>query len=161
MEVINRVGSFAISLLNDANVKIKKARANHTNTDFTKDLILIDNLGDALKVGASDTFDGSNEVMTYGDYYKQTFTFDFYGNNAYDLASKMNALLRSQRAYDLQQSSGLTFYRVSRLTNLRQLTGSEYVNRYQFEVQIGYWDNIEIDTLRIDTLNYDLQFIEQ
>lgn len=161
MEAINRVGLFLLSLIDDATIPIKKARNNHQNTDFTKPLILVDNLGNAQKIGTSDTFDGVNEVMTYGDYYKQTFTLDFYGDNAYDLAVKVIALLRSQASYNLQQTTGLTFYRPTGIANLRQLTGTTYFNRYQIEVNVNYWDNFDIDTLRIDTLNWELSFVEE
>lgn len=153
MEAINRVGNFAIALINDPTVKIKKARSNHKNTNFNNPLILIDNLGNAQKVASSSDFDGTNEVMTYADFYKQSFTFDFYGTDAYSLATRFIALLRSQRGYDLQQSNKLTFHNVSSITNLRQLTGSEYFNRCQIEVSVSYSDNVDIDTLRIDTLN--------
>lgn len=161
MEAINRVGQFAISLLDDNTIKIKKARSNHKNTDFTKPLILIDNLGNAQRQGSSDDFDGDNEVMTYADYYKQTFTFDFYGTGAYDLATRFIALLRSQKSFDLQQTSNLTFYRTSTITNLKQLTGSTYFERYQIEVVVGYWDNVDIATLRIDEAQIDLTYVEQ
>lgn len=161
MEAINRVGQFSIALLNDNTVKIKKTRANHKKTDFTKPLILIDNLGNAQRVGSSDNFNGTSEVMTYADYYKQTFTFDFYGSGAYDLATRFLALLRSQRSFDLQQTNNLTFYRASTIQNLKQLTGSTYFERYQIEVVVSYWDNVEIDTLRIDEAQIELTYIEE
>lgn len=155
MEVINKVGLLTIALIDDASIKVKKARSNHKNTDFTKDLILIDNLGAAQKVGTSDSFDGINEIGYYSDYYKQVFTFDFYGSNAFDLANNFIALMRSQAGYDLQQSSALSFYRHSQISDLKQLVGTTYNNRYQIEFSVRYSINVEIPTLRIDTLNLE------
>ena len=161
MEAINRVGEFTISLIDNPLIPVKKARANHQNTDFTKDLILVDSLGNAQKIGTSDTFNGIGEVMTYGDFYTQIYTFDFYGSNAFSLATNFIALLRSQRAYNLQQSSGLTFYRPSSITDLKQLVGTTYNNRYQIEVKVGFSTNVNINTLRIDTAEWVLRFVEE
>ena len=155
MEGINKVGNFTISLINDSTIKVKKARSNHVNTDFTKDLILIDNLGAAQLVGVSDDFDGLNEVTSYATFYKQTFTYDFYGTNAHDLALKFIALLRSQKSYDLQQTSGLTFYRPTTLNDLKQLVGTTNNNRFQLEITVRYSHVTELATLRIDSLNLD------
>lgn len=161
MEVINKVGGFTISLINDTSIAVKKAKANHQHTNFNSDLILIDNLGKAIKLGTSDTFDGETEVMTYGDYYKQSYTFDFYGSNAFINASNFIALLRTQSSFDLQRARGLTFYRPAAIEDLQHLVGTTYNNRYQIEIQVGYWINTELDTLRIDTAETSLTYVEE
>ena len=79
----------------------------------------------------------------------------------YSLAKELISKLRSQRSYDLQRETGLTFYRPSNMENLRQLNGTIWKERYQVEILVGYYDNYEIDTLRIDTLNWELSFIEE
>ena len=160
MEVINKVGSFVISLINDSSVVVKKARSNHTKTNFNSNLVLVDNLGKAIKLGGSDTFNGIFESMSYSDYYKQTFTVDFYGSTAFDLCTNFIALLRSQRSYDLQSQLGLTFYHPDGITDLKQLNGTTYNNRLQIDFVVGYWISADIDTLRIDTVEIDIN-VEQ
>lgn len=161
MEAINRVGNFAIALINDSSVGVKKARANHKKTDFSKGLILVDNLGVALKYGTSDDFDYNNEIKSYNSFYKQVFTFDFYGDNAYELATRFIALLRTQRSYDLQTERGLKFYYPTNLVRLDDKIGETYFKRYQTEVEVLYSDNVELETLRIDTAQIELTFVEE
>lgn len=161
MEVINRVGLFTIALLNNPNISVKRARSNHKNTNFKAPLILVDNLASAQKIGSSDKYNGSSEVLSYGDYYKQVFTFDIYGTNAYTNAQLLSGLLRSQRSSELQRANGLTVYRPSSINNLKILVGTQYNERYQIEVMIGYWDSIDVGTLRIDTVEPNLTLIEQ
>lgn len=161
MEAITKVGTFTINLIDDASIKVKRARSNHENTDFTADLILIDNLGGAIRLGGNDNFDGDNESMNYSDVYSQTFTYDFYGNNAYDLATRFIALLKTQNSFNLQSENGLTFKSPSAITDVRQLTGTTYTPRYQIEVSITYWDSIDVATLRMDSLQLEIFKIEQ
>ena len=161
MEAIVKVGTFTTNLVNDTNIKVKRARSNHQKTDFTKDLILVDNLGGAIRQGGNDKFDGDNEVMSYNDGYIQAFTFDFYGNNAYLLATRFVALLKTQNSFNLQKELGLTFKSPSNITDVRQQTGVSYFDRYQIEINVNYWDGIDIDTLRMDELQLELFKIEQ
>lgn len=148
---IDRVGQFIVNLIDNSSIDVKKARDNHKNIDFTKDLILVDDLGMAIKKGTSDTYNGTTEIMSYSDYYIQMFTIDFYGNNASSIAKNFITLLRTQKSYDLQSSMGLSFSLPRGITDLKQLTGTTYQNRLQIEAQVGYWDNIDMSVLRIDT----------
>lgn len=131
-------------------------RYNFNNNDFNDDLIVVDGLSPAIPISNIDKFDGINEIMQHGSFVRQLATVDFYGNNAFLNATKYMALLRSQKATELKEINNLTVYPANTITDLKELVGTQYFNRYQIEVNIRYMITTEIETLRIDTPNIDL-----
>lgn len=126
-------------------------RKNYKITDFTKDAIIIDSLSPAVPISNIDTFSGIDEIMNYDTYVRQLVTVDFFGNNAETNANKFLGLIRSQKATELKEVNNLNVFPATSITNLSELVGTTYFNRFQVEVNIKYMIKVEIETKRIDT----------
>ena len=47
------------------------------------------------------------------------------------------------------------------IIDLKDLLGTDYTNRYQVEVSVNYFVNVDISTLKIDTINYEITLVEE
>ena len=156
-----QVANFTKALMNDNNLIIILGRENFENVDFTKDLILIDSLTAAKNISATDSYNGTSEIQTFTTYFNQLFTLDFYGDNAYTNANKFVALLRSEKANWYLKDYNLSMLNANSIIDLKDLLGTDYVNRYQIEVSVNYFVNVDISTLKIDTINYEITLVEE
>ena len=156
-----QVADFTKALMNDNNLIIILGRENFENVDFTKDLILIDSLTVAKNISATDSYNGTSEIQTFTTYFNQLFTLDFYGDNAYTNANKFVALLRSEKANWYLKDYNLSMLNANSIIDLKDLLGTDYVSRYQIEVSVNYFVNVDISTLKIDTINYEITLVEE
>ena len=156
-----QIANYVQSLMNDENLIIIVGRENYENIDFNQDIILIDSLTPARNVSALDSYDGLNEKETFTTYFNQLFTFDFYGNNAYTNANKFIALLRSEKASWYLKDNNISMLNSNSIIDLKDLLGTDYTNRYQVEVSVNYFVNVAIDTLRIDSVEWELSLVEE
>ncbi len=156
-----QVADFTKALMNDNNLIIILGRENFENVDFTKDLILIDSLTVAKNISATDSYNGTSEIQTFTTYFNQLFTLDFYGDNAYSNANKFVALLRSEKANWYLKDYNLSMLNANSIIDLKDLLGTDYVSRYQIEVSVNYFVNVDISTLKIDTINYEITLVEE
>lgn len=117
---------------------------------FEQDYIVLDSLAPAQPMSHGERYDGTAEVMTYSGRVRQPVTVDFFGLNAYTNASKLQLLLRSDKALDLQEQHGITVHGATQITDVKVLTGQQYGNRVQLELVIHYSPSINVDILRID-----------
>lgn len=99
----------------------------------------------------SERYDGEAEELTLSTRMRQPVTIDFFGENAYTNAEKLQLLLKSDKALDLQEQYAVTVGGVSQITDVKALTGQQYGNRVQVELTIQYSPSITLDVLRIDT----------
>lgn len=156
-----QIADFTKALMNDINLIIILGRENFENVDFTKDLILIDSLTPAKNISATDSYNGTSEIQTFTTYFNQLFTLDFYGDNAYSNANKFVALLRSEKANWYLKDYNLSMLNANSIIDLKDLLGTDYVSRYQIEVSVNYFVNVDIGTLKIDTINYEITLVEE
>ena len=156
-----QIADFTKALMNDEDLIIILGRENFENVDFTKDLILIDSLTAAKNISATDSYNGTSEIQTFTTYFNQLFTLDFYGDNAYINANKFVALLRSEKANWYLKDYNLSMLNANSIIDLKDLLGTDYVNRYQIEVSVNYFVNVDISTLKIDTINYEITLVEE
>lgn len=156
-----QVANFTKALMNDINLIIILGRENFENVDFTKDLILIDSLTGAKNISVTDSYNGTSEIQTFTTYFNQLFTLDFYGDNAYTNANKFVALLRSEKANWYLKEYKLSMLNANSIIDLKDLLGTDYTNRYQVEVSVNYFVNVDISTLKIDTINYEITLVEE
>ena len=156
-----QIADFTKALMNDEELIIILGRENFENVDFTQDIILIDSLTVAKNISSTDSYNGTDEIQTFTTYFNQLFTLDFYGNNAYTNANKFIALLRSEKANWYLKDYNLSMLNANSLIDLKDLLGTDYTNRYQVEVNVNYFVNVDIDTLRIDSVEWSIPLIEE
>lgn len=156
-----QIADFTKALMNDTNLIIILGRENFENMDFTKDLILIDSLTVAKNISSTDSYNGTDEIQTFTTYFNQLFTLDFYGNNAYTNANKFVALLRSEKANWYLKDYNLSMMNANSIIDLKDLLGTDYTNRYQIEISVNYFVDVAIETLRINTINYEISLVEE
>lgn len=156
-----QVADFTKALMNDEELIIILGRENFENVDFTQDIILIDSLTHARNISSTDSYNGTDEIQTFTTYFNQLFTLDFYGDNAYNNANKFIALLRSEKANWYLKDYKLSMMNANSLIDLKDLLGTDYTNRYQVEVSVNYFVNVDIETLRIDSVDYAISLVEE
>lgn len=156
-----QVADFTKALMNDEELIIILGRENFENVDFTQDIILIDSLTPARNISSTDSYNGADEIQTFTTYFNQLFTLDFYGDSAYTNANKFIALLRSERANWYLKDYKLSMLNVNSLIDLKDLLGTDYTNRYQVEVSVNYFVDVDIETLRIDSVEWSIPLIEE
>lgn len=156
-----QVADFTKALMNNEDLIIILGRENFENVDFTQDIILIDSLTPTRNISSTDSYNGTDEIQTFTTYFNQLFTLDFYGNNAYTNANKFIALLRSEKANWYLKDYNLSMMNVNSMIDLKDLLGTDYTNRYQVEVSVNYYVNVDVETLRIDSVEWELSLVEK
>jgi len=131
---------------------VRIGRQNFERTDFTAPLIVVDALQPSRRIGQTEDYDGSVgvESLALGTLYQGRITLDFYGADAYTRAEDYSIRSRSQAAYELKRNLGIDLQQPGQITNVGQLTGQQWGERYQLEQTITHSGEIVIDTLRID-----------
>lgn len=130
---------------------IKKGRINEKMALSTIGYIAVDALAPAQPLSRADKYDGETEVMNYNQSYRLPVTVDFYGTNAADNAAKFSVLIGSHIAQDLQVKYGIRVGAATGITDVKALTGQQYINRLQVELVMHYTQQLNVDVLRIDS----------
>jgi len=135
---------------------IKDGRKNASSNQ--KDLLItIDDLSPALEQSRTKTYDGVKEEMTIDAAMLGQFTINFYGNKdkARENAYLFSVLKSTEAARTLQKTHKITIHRLSTITDLRQLAGKTYHERYEITLNIGYNITHAIETLRFDEAQFN------
>jgi len=130
---------------------IKFGRLNEERESFEEDYIVVDALAPGQPLTRGQRYDGDAEELTLSTRMRQPVTIDFFGTSAYTNAEKLQLLLKSDKALDLQEQYAITVGGVNQITDVKALTGQQYGNRVQVELTIQYSPSVVLDVLRIDT----------
>lgn len=149
-EILFKVGDLIRRLTNAPDGEILIGRANIVNKDYRKRLYVVDEIPPAQVISSGEKFDGIAEKMKFMTMYRADITIDVYGATAYTDAKTLTALVRSQAGHDAKTALGFTGFNVSSKTDLKELTGSQYINRIQLACVVQYCETVEIDTMRIE-----------
>jgi len=136
---------------------IRIGRQNYDIVDFSIAYIGVDSLGAAKIMASGETYNGTDEDMTYQQQWQAPVTLSFYGASAWATATRFALLIQSQRSFNLQQLLGLGVYQVSALTDVKILAGQQYGERQDLTLNVRYATTADIDTLRIDTAIIELR----
>ncbi len=137
---------------------IKFDRKNIIATDFSTGYIVVNGSLPQSVIARGQRFNGATEVMTYTAAVSHSIVLEFYGDKAYSNAEQYLMLSASQKANELRRKNGLTIMSVSNITDVGQLLGQSHGNRVQLSFNIQYAPARDVQTLRIDTPQF--QFLE-
>lgn len=149
-ETLKRVSLFVRDLLSYDEQLIRMGRQNFEQEEYETAYIVIDGLGQQAQTATLETYDGENEVMSLGGIWRGPVTLDFYATGAYNRAIDFILRARSQAALELKQALAITIYHATGPTDVKQLTGQQYGERIQIEMQVEISLDVDIDTLYID-----------
>lgn len=132
------------------------------NTNFNKindsdNLIVVGELASNVESN-SFNFEGENDIEDQVAFMKGSFLINFYGENARQNAYYFTNASKSQLGYELQRDLNISMYRPKSITNLTGLEGNHFKKRYEVEVIIRYTENLNIDTLNIETTEISYLF---
>lgn len=150
-DVLFKVADLVRRLTSAPDGEILIGRENIVNKDYNKRIYVVDTIPPAQVVGSGEKFNGTTEKMKFITMFRHDITIDVYGSTAYADASRLIALLRSQAGHDAKTALGFSAFNVSSKTDLKELTGSQYINRVQLACVVHNCETLEIDTMRIDT----------
>lgn len=156
MNPLIELAKFTRDLLPYNEQLIRIGRQNFERADFETNYIVVDGLGPIQPLARGQKYDGTAEQMSYSVRQQKPCTMDFYGPGAYDNAERFQLLLRSQQSHDLQHDLGITVNAVNAITDVKALTGQQYGNRVQIELNMNYTVSADVDTLRIDTAQIEI-----
>jgi hypothetical protein len=154
--ILRKTAMFIRDLLAYDEQLIRVGRQGYDIDDFTIGYIAVDTLGPAQRLGGGEVFDPVAEVMEYQEQWRAPVTISFFGDGAWQRATDFSLLLRSQKAYELQDLLGIGVYLTSGLTDVKMLTGQQYGERQELTVNVQHSSGINISTLRIDTEQIEL-----
>lgn len=154
------LAKFTRDLLSIPESKIKIGRKNFKRTDFKSLQLVIDQISPSSQLSRNRDYDGSDgvESMQYSVFYQAPCTIDFYGDTAFSTAQTFILSLNTQLSYELQRDMQLTVYQASNLIDVALLTGEQYSERYQLELNIQLTLTHDVDTKRIDEAQTELYF---
>jgi len=155
-EPLRLTAMFIRDLLPHDESLIKIGRIGEDITDFTTDYIGVDALGSAVRQATGESYDGTTEVMTHAQQWQVPVTLSFYGNNAWDNATRFVLLISSQASYELQRTMGIGVYQASTLTDVKIIAGMQYGNRYEIGLNVQFGVSALVDVLCIDTARMEL-----
>lgn len=153
---VKMLAIFVRDLLNYDEQLIRIGRENFKRADFSQPYIVVDNLGPQIRLSKFDDFDGVAEVQTLGIKWRSPCTLNFYGADAYDRASQFTLMMASQDALELQRAQSVTVYQVSSMTDVKVLTGQQYGENIELQLNIEYNQTIDLAVKRIDTAQVDI-----
>ena len=152
------VARFVRDLLGYDEQLIKFDRKNIISTDFATSYIVVNGSLPQSVLARGQRFNGVTEVMTYTAAVSHGIVLEFYGDGAYSNAEDYLMLSASQKANELRRKNGLTIMSVSNITDVGQLLGQSHGNRVHLSFNIQYAPARDVQTLRIDTPQF--QFLE-
>lgn len=129
---------------------IKLGRKNMIVDNFTISQIVIDILGSVTVQTSSEKYNGILENMNYNNTQNATVTLNFFGDGSYELANKFILLCNSEKKYTLENMLKLRVGIPKTITDVKLLTGTQYSEQYEVELNITSIEDIDISTLRID-----------
>lgn len=144
-------------LLNHDEKNIKLGRINESQAKGTTDYIVVDSISASQPITKSKAYNGDTEKLKVSSGNRMPITVDFYGTNAYTNANKFQILLKTDKARWLQKDYKISIGAVSGITDVKQLTGQQYTNRYQVSLMVTYTESVVIGLLRIDTAITEIQ----
>lgn len=147
---------FVRDLLSYDEQLIKIGRQNYEITDFTTGYIGVDMLAPARRTASSQTYDGDTEVMSHSQRWSAPIVLSFYGDNAWQTATNFSLLVKTQSAYELQLTHQVAIFQVSNLTDVKILTGQEYGERVELNLNVNSTLSTDVNVLRIDTAQIDI-----
>jgi hypothetical protein len=153
---LKKTAIFVRDLLDIDEQLIRIGRINFELEDMSSPYIGIDALGGSRHLAKSEKYDGEAEEMTYVSRYSAPVTISFYNDNAADRAEEFSLLIRSQKAYELQEQLGISVYQNSTITDVKMLMGSQYNERVELDINVHYNIKTIVSTLRIDTAQGEL-----
>lgn len=136
---------------------ILRGRINEDQANNELDYIAIDSINRATPTIVKESYDYDNEIITYAQRYSQVFTFDFYGRGAFDNASRFVLLINSYISQRLQMKYNITVGSTSGITDIKQLTGQQYINRLQVELTAQYEKEISQELYRIESAEIEVK----
>ena len=151
------VAKFVRDLLTYDEQLIRIGRQDFEREQFETNYIVVDALGQQARAASSETYDGDTEKLSLGAMHRGPVTLDFYGEGAYTRANDFGLLMRSQAALELKKTLGINIHQPSGLTDVKALTGQQYGERVQIEMVVELSTETEIDTLRIDIAQIQIQ----
>ncbi len=152
------VARFVRDLLAYDEQLIKFDRKNIIATDFATGYIVVNGSLPQSVLARGQRFNGTTEVMKYTAAVNHSIVLEFYGDKAYANAEDYLMLSASQKANELRRKNGLTIMSISNITDVGQLLGQSHGNRVQLSFNIQYAPARDVQTLRIDTPQF--QFLE-
>ena len=142
-------------MLNVAETTIALGRTNKPRGDTQALQIVIDTLAPSVALTDTSEYDGNTEAMEITQVWQSVMTVDFMGATAYNKAIEFITKNRHQLGFDLKRSLGIDIGAVGQLQDLKFLQGEQYSERYQVQLTMTYNVTADIETLRIDTAQYD------
>lgn len=139
-------------VLPEAQISIGRTNKRQENTQQL--LIVVDALASTDLISASQVFDGANEVMTIYSSYATPMTVNFYGDDAKETLDRFLGLSMAQVGVNLRTVMAIDVLLANRITDLRNLDGEQYSERYELELTLQHYTAIETPTLRIDTAEF-------
>lgn len=155
-EPLKRVAMLIRDLLAVDESLVPIGRQNFEQADFETAYNVVDGLGQAQPVSGLETYDGDTEVLKVGGVWRGVVTVDLYGQGAYNRAIELSLKLRSQVSRELRDTLGIAVYHPKGPTDLKQLTGQQYGERQQLEMQVEISLDVSIATKRIDTAQLEI-----
>ena len=152
------VARFVRDLLDYDEQLIKFDRRNVQPSDFSTSYIVINGSLPQSVLARGQRFNGDAEVMTYSASVSHAIVLEFYGDEAYSNAEKFLMRSESQSANELRRALALTIMAVSNITDVGQLLGQSHGNRVHLSFNVQYAPAHDVQTLRIDTPQF--QFLE-
>ena len=146
---VDLVADYVTSLLSYPAEQVLIGRENFNKPDSEVDYVVVDELT-STPISSVYNYDGVAEQEKITTIIRLEVTLDFYGNNAQANALKLQSLQKSQQSYELQRDLGFQVCHVSAMTNLKQVEGLQYSNRYQLALRVVGHDTQIVNTLRID-----------
>lgn len=155
-ESIKNVARYVRDLLDYDENLIQFDRSNTQESDTETSYIVVNGSSIANVLSHGATYNSNTEIMEYSASEAQAITLEFYGDNAYTNAESFGLLNQSQKAREVSRNLGLTIKNVSSATDVKQLLGYQYGNRVHVQFNIQYCPSIDVETLRVDTAQYEI-----
>jgi hypothetical protein len=149
-QLVLKTALFTRDLLEVDESIIKLGRSNMIVDNFTASQIVIDILGSVTVQTSSEKFDGVLESINYNNTQNATVTINFFGDRSYELANKFILLCKSEKKHTLENMLKLRVGIPKTITDVKLLTGTQYSEQYEVELNITSVEDIDITTLRID-----------
>jgi hypothetical protein len=155
-QALKKTALFVRDLLAYQENLIRIGRGNHNIEDFETNYIGVDTIGTSIRLATGEKFDDVNEIMTHAQMWQTPIVLSFYGNDADSNASDFSCLIKSQAAFELQQTLGIGLYQASQATDVKTLTGQQYGNRIELNLNVIHTISADVATLYIESVEIEL-----
>ena len=153
-EPITRLMMLIRDLLELPESRIHRGRTG-AEWEYSTDLhIAVDSLAPSEIIGKGEYYDGHLEKLTLESTWRQVFTVNIFGSDAHECAMKLHHYLVTTPSKILQFKHEIAVSQAGQITDVKQLTQHEYINRLELQLTTNYKTRAVIDTLRIDSVPY-------